>query len=444
MGSLLEMMFVLLGSAILTVQGIKLDIENKRATMLALEGQNEATLVTAFQGWISDNFGTILTQYTASGNNPSITPPTIAQLVSAGNLKQAHKNGPYWGGSYATTMTMVPSGCTQAAGDCRVAFTMYPTTQLLRGGKPDVAGAAQVAMTGSKLAGTSQFGYSNAQNPGQIIGINGSFNAGNPLGSRAAAIMATNGPATDGNAVYIRRDGSLTWTGDQNVNGVSLHNVNSIDATGAIKTGGRVATNGLDPSDFPAGYAGGVRTWDIYAGGTVGVGAGAASGPGNQTFAAGMANNGDMWANGKIDAQGRITSASTIQAGAIGVPRAACSPLGAQASNSDGRGQALSCQNLNDGAGPIWMPVGGPTQAYNFYQVVNGTVVPSPPCFAGGYPKMRLVPQTFRIDTTAVVNFSGPGNGPWTIYITNASGSSTSNVDGQAIGTGEVETYCAY
>lgn len=98
MGSLLEMMFVLLGSAILTVQGIRLDIEKDRATMLALEGQNEATVVTAFQGWISDNFGTILTQYTASGNNPSITPPTIAQLVTAGNLKQIHKSGPYWGG----------------------------------------------------------------------------------------------------------------------------------------------------------------------------------------------------------------------------------------------------------------------------------------------------------------------------------------------------------
>src|SRR6516164_5949448 len=117
MGSLLEMMFVLLGSAILTVQAIKADVANQRATMLSIEGQNEATLVSAFEGWISDNFGTILSQYTASGNVSTLTPPTIAQLVAAGNLKQAHGAGPFWGGSYATAMTMVPAGCTQAAGN---------------------------------------------------------------------------------------------------------------------------------------------------------------------------------------------------------------------------------------------------------------------------------------------------------------------------------------
>ncbi|MFL9912502.1 hypothetical protein [Paraburkholderia sp. RL17-337-BIB-A] len=405
MGSLLEMMFVLLGSAILTVQGIKLDIEHQRATMLALEGQNEATLVTAFQGYISDNFGAILTQYTASGNNATITPPTIAQLVAAGNLKQAHKSGPYWGGAYVTTMTMVPSGCTQTAGNCHVAFTMYPTTQLLKGGKPDVAGAAQVAVAGSKLAGTSQFGYSNAQSPAQITGINGSFTASNPLGSKAASIMATNGPATDGDSVYIRRDGSLTWTGDQNVNGVSLHNVQNLDATGTISTG-RLTVSG--------------------------------------SSSLGTATATTLNTTGNTTVGGTLTVARTIQAGAIGAPRASCSPLGALASNSDGRGQALSCQNLNDGAGPIWMPVGGPTQTYNFYQVWNGSVVPSPSCFAGGSPQMRLVPQTFRVDTTAAVNFAGPGSGPWTISITNGSGSGTSNVDGGAIGTGEVETYCSY
>ncbi|MGP8434534.1 hypothetical protein ACT2GS_14480, partial [Paraburkholderia fungorum] len=218
-------------------------------------------------------------------------------------------------------------------------------------------------------------------------------------------VLATNGPSSDGNSVYIRRDGALTWTGDQNVNGVSLHNVKNLDATGTISTGALTVSG---------------------------------------TSSLGTATANTLNTTGNTTVGGTLTVARTIQAGAIGVPRASCSPLGAQASNSDGRGQQLSCQNLNNGAGPIWMPVGGPTQAYNFYQVVNGSVVPAPSCFAGGSPQIRLVPQTFRVDTTAAVNFVGPGSGPWTISITNGSGSATSNVDGGAIGAGEVETYCSY
>ncbi|TCG00954.1 hypothetical protein BZM26_09280 [Paraburkholderia strydomiana] len=400
MGSLLEMMFVLLGSAILTVQGIKLDIEHKRATMLALEGQNEATLVTAFQGWITDNFGTILTQYTASNNNPTITPPTIAQLVTAGNLKQAHKNGPYWGGSYVATMTMVPSGCRQSVGDCRVAFTMYPTAQLLKGGKADVAGAAQIAQAGSKLAGTSQFGYSNAQNPAQIVGINGSFTATNPLGSKAASIMATNGPDTDGTSVYIRRDGSLTWTGDQDVNNVSLKNVNDIktqtlEASGAVAAASVAATGAVTAASVAA---------------------------------TGAVTAATMTATGAI-------KGNTLQAANIGVPRAPCAPNGTTASNSDGSGQQLTCQY------GIWLPTGGRLLRMGYYPISHGATVTKPTCPAGGTPIIELAPYSWYVNNSAVVNYNAADYGTyWLVTVTDGGGAGIP----ASLATGAAGTYCTY
>lgn len=360
MGSLLEMMFVLLGAALLTVQGIKADVETQRASMLALEGQNEATLVSAFEGWISENFATVLTEYTASGNVAALTPPTIDQLVAAGNLKQAQRASPFWGGSYAMTMTMVPAGCTQASSNCHVAFSLFPTTQLLRGGKPDVAGAAQIALAGSKLAGTSQFGYSNSQTPGTISGINGSFTATNPLGATAASILATNGPDTDGGSVYIRRDGSLTWTGDQDVNNVSLNNVNDIEVN-TVEAGGAVT-------------------------------------------AASVGATGAIAASGAISAGSTVAAATTVKAGTMLIPgnvatdRAACSPNSAMSGASDGSGLIFSCQS------GIWLPVGGPKLWNGYYVVANGSTVPNPGCAGGGTPGIVVNPQSMYIDPTAALN----------------------------------------
>ena len=40
----------------------------------------------------------------------------------------------------------------------------------------------------------------------------------------------------------------------------------------SLKVVGRLSTNGYDPNNIPAGWGGGLRTWDVYAGGTVGLG----------------------------------------------------------------------------------------------------------------------------------------------------------------------------
>ncbi|MFM4167566.1 shufflon system plasmid conjugative transfer pilus tip adhesin PilV [Klebsiella pneumoniae subsp. ozaenae] len=79
-------------------------------------------------------------------------------------------------------------------------------------------------------------------------------------------------------SVYLRRDGTLPMTGDLNLDGHNINNIANINATGNITTTGNVfgkdinasgllATNGFSTSDKPDGWAGGIRTFDIYASG---------------------------------------------------------------------------------------------------------------------------------------------------------------------------------
>lgn len=79
-------------------------------------------------------------------------------------------------------------------------------------------------------------------------------------------------------SVYLRRDGTLPMTGDLNLDGHNINNVDALNATGNITTTGNVfgkdinasgllATNGFSTSDKPAGFGGGIRTFDIYASG---------------------------------------------------------------------------------------------------------------------------------------------------------------------------------
>ncbi|WP_434667684.1 hypothetical protein P5W99_35955 [Paraburkholderia sp. A3BS-1L] len=402
MTSFIELVLVLAAMAVLSVQSIREDIEKHRSALLATEGQNEAVIVDALGSWITDNYQTLLAQYTQSGS-ATLTAPTITQLHTAGNLKQVHRAGPFWGGAYTIQLAMQPAGCSPSAGNCHVAFQFFPSLSYTRNGIADVSGAAQIALGANK---GGQFGYSNSTNPGTITGINAAWTASNPLsGAPAAAIMATNGANSDGNAVYIRRDGSLTWTGDQNVNGVSLHNVNSVDATGTV-AGPLVSASNVAVTNA-------IRTPDtLYVHNATGT-------------APAPINTGNSTVNGTLS----VTQ--TITPGAIATPRTYCPTNGAAATNSDGRGQWLSCQDN------VWMPVGGPAARYNYYTVGNGSVVPAPSCFNGGSPQIMLAPQTFYVDESAQVNMTASGAGPWSIALTDGLGA---DIGASAV----VETYCAY
>lgn len=381
-GSIIEMVIVLVASALLLVQGIHEDLAHKRAALMATEGQNEAIINDALSKWVTENYAAKLAEFTASGS-ATLTPPTIDELFTKGNLKQPHRNGPFWGGTYTISMTMVPDNCTAAAGDCHVAYLMYPSLPLLKGGKSDVVGASQVAQ-----AGGSQFGYSTFQNSVTAVGLNGAWNTPNPLGNVPAAIVATNALDSDGNAVYIRRDGSLTWTGDQNVNHVSLHNVHDLDAEGTVS-------------------------------------------------AANVAATGAVSASGAVTAGTSVAAATTVGTGSVGWPRTACSQVNAMTGASDNSGFMLSCQNLS---GVLqWMPIGGPKLWYGYTAIPSGggTYVPSPVCPAGGSPGIVVTGQSTYTDPTAAINYPTAGTGPWTVYITDGSGAVIA-------GTAVASTFCTY
>lgn len=398
-GSIIEMAIVLAAAALLTMQGILEDVAHRRAQLLAIEGQNEAIINEALSHWVTDNYAAVLAQFTASGS-ATLTPPTIDQLFTNGNLKQPHRNGPFWGGTYTITMTMVPATCSATAGNCHVAYLMYPSQPLLRLGQPDVAGASQIAQAG----GTS-FGYSNYQNAATVTGLNGAWHTANPLpGNPPAAIVATNALDSDGNSVYIRRDGSLTWTGSQNVNGVDLHNVGNIDATGTV------AAPTLAGSDVAVSNA--VRSpATLYV----------------------QNQNGTAPApidTGAAVVHGNAVLTGTLTVGNVAVAGTGCSGTGI-AGNSDGSGQVLSCQ-FN-----VWLPIGGRIQGYAYYTVQSGQGVPAPVCSSGGTPQILVNPRSIYVDTTATVNYGFGGTGPWMVYILDGTGA---QIPGQV----SASTYCAY
>jgi hypothetical protein len=57
MGSILEMMIVLLGAAVLTMQGIKEDVAHQRTVLLQNEGQHQASITAALSDYITNNVG---------------------------------------------------------------------------------------------------------------------------------------------------------------------------------------------------------------------------------------------------------------------------------------------------------------------------------------------------------------------------------------------------
>lgn len=383
MFSIVEMVVVLVAAALMTVVGIKEDAAKRRLQVLTAEGQNEAVINAALGDWVTNHYAT-LTQNGPVDVVPPSDLPTLADLFTAGNLKQPHSNGPFWGGSYVISMSVGPSTCTVSVGDCHVTYVMYPSSPVTRGGKPDVIGASQIAQ-----AGGNAFGYSKAQNSGTITGLNGSWHATNPLGGNVAAVvMATNGPTSDGNSVYIRRDGALTWTGDQNVNHVSLHNVHNLDAEGTVS-------------------------------------------------AANVGATGAIAASGAVAAGTTVRAGTTIGTGNVGWPRVACTKAGDMTGASDNSGLMLSCQNLS---GVLqWMPVGGPKLWYGYTNIPSGggTWVPAPVCPAGGTPGITVSGQSLYVDPTAAINFPTSGAGPWIVYITDGGGSVIP-------GTAVASTFCSY
>ncbi len=219
-------------------------------------------------------------------------------------------------------------------------------------------------------------------------------------------------------SIYLRRDGTLPMTGDLNMGNNDINNAKNITASGTgnfgsnVNSGGnvtaaaqviahngygdtitlggdaagysssagnyttvlqvnrnakidqRLGLMGYDPNELPSGWDGGLRTLDVYAAGTVGIGSGGtvnaymnSSGniyasndinAGHQVnaqyvWASGNLNSNYIHSNGNIDADRRINAGEFVYINGKATIGAGCSPNGLIGRTSEGR--AVSCVN---------------------------------------------------------------------------------------------------
>ncbi|OXJ06704.1 shufflon system plasmid conjugative transfer pilus tip adhesin PilV [Burkholderia sp. HI2500] len=206
-----------------------------------------------------------------------------------------------------------------------------------------------------------------------------------------------------------------------NITGADTVNANTFRlANGAGMNGDQGGS--LELGDMTGTHPGQVPYVDFHYGGK-----------GVQDFNMRVMNDGDnhlmiSGANGR----GSLGVQGTLQAGNIATASTACSPNGTMAANSDGSGQILSCQY------GIWLPIGGHKLWYGFVNVSNGSYVPKPTCPSGGTPLVMTVPNSFNVDSTAVVNYQSWANGAgWIVAIQDGNNAPIS-------GNGVAATYCSY
>ncbi|MBJ2771928.1 shufflon system plasmid conjugative transfer pilus tip adhesin PilV, partial [Salmonella enterica subsp. enterica serovar Corvallis] len=166
-------------------------------------------------------------------------------------------------------------------------------------------------------------------------------------GTTTTGTLNTTGKASVASDLAV--GGTSTLNGQVNINNnlkvKSDTYLNTLSTTGLAKFGGRIATNGLNPNDLPSGWAGGVRTYDLYASGTVGAGAGktvnAYMNSAGNIFASGNLTAGTIKSNGTIESAGRVKVGEYLHLNGQATLNAKCTPNGLVGRDSEGK--VLSC-----------------------------------------------------------------------------------------------------
>ena len=139
---------------------------------------------------------------------------------------------------------------------------------------------------------------------------------------------------------------------------LTIYSPNAADYTTTLQTaknvsiGQRLGLMGYNPNDIPSGWGGGLRTLDVYAAGTVGLGSGgglnAYMNSAGNIYASGnitsnTVNSNYIKSNGNLDANGRVNVGEFVYINGQGGIGSGCSPNGlvGRAAN----GSILSCVN---------------------------------------------------------------------------------------------------
>ncbi|TCK33434.1 hypothetical protein B0G84_7654 [Paraburkholderia sp. BL8N3] len=430
MGSILEMLIVLVGAALLTVQGIKEDIAAKRTNLLQLEGQNLASINAALGSYITIKYGELIPAGYSQTTATAIAAPTLAQLSAQSNNKIAFKNGPFWGGAYQIALSIVPDNCSTAAGNCHIASQLFPTQPLVKNGTPDIAGAGVLAATGG-----SQFGYSTNRAPTTITGINGQWSTANPVGNRAGIVMAINGFGADGNSPYYRRDGALPLTGTMNANNQDIRNVGNMTAkTLRVQAGDSLMVgNG-------AIYYGDDVNAAIRTKGTLYL-------QNYQGTAGAPLSVGDVNSSGTVNANAVTAGTVTATVGNINSTAGNCGWNGVAIRNN----QMFVCNKWGNWVGASSL-VSNQTSDVHYSGYYNGWEVNPPACGPGGTPWYTIIPTTVSTDYAnrnppiAGARYTIVSNGSqWILQISNvlADGANTLVPDQLSL-QAEIDVGCTY
>jgi len=214
-----------------------------------------------------------------------------------------------------------------------------PMTGDLNLGTKNIYGAANITASGKGTFGGevqagswvhSKNGYGDTMSiGGDGAGDDYEIRISNP--NRPITVYSASGPTK------MRVTGTLT--ADQ---GLVSNNTLTVKNNGSF--GGRIGTNGLSPDDLPNAWGGGVRTWDIFAGGTIAI---KQNGQSNNNVWAFSANQyGDLAVSRNINASGNINSGGTtsgnyLKANSVAVAGQWCSDNGLI--SKDWSGAILSC-----------------------------------------------------------------------------------------------------
>lgn len=260
-------------------------------------------------GYYSTNGQAIMANQGVAGvANPYA--PTIPELVNLGYLPQGFGSKAPNGQVFTSNVTQVCPG-----GNCTLAGYVYSTSPY-----KDGTGAVRNDLAGIAMqAAGADAGMTPPGQAGQLVGTGNGWQtpmAGVQVGTLAMRVGSYS--ATDAIlSQFYMLNGSRALTGAMNANG------NNINSVGNLSAQGKIATNGLNPNDLPSGWGGGIRTWDVYAGGTVGVGAGGGAMPvafmnqtglvqGETVNSNGNVNaSGTLWSNGGVVTNGNMTLATS-------------------------------------------------------------------------------------------------------------------------------------
>lgn len=248
-----------------------------------------------------------------------------------------------------------------------------PMTGDLNMGGQSINNAQNITAAGTTTSGTlrstGDTGVGGNFSVGGNSTMNGSLQVNNTINSTSNITAAGNVSA--GNWVWAKNGyGDTIGLGGDNAgndyeirlgtgkqltiyspNAPSYSTVLSVNRNTAFEQ--RIATNGLDPNNLPAGWGGGVRTFDVYASATI------AAGDSAGNIKSYINSSGQIYATGNIDAvgsvsgnavygnyiqsNGRIQANEYVQINGVASEGGGCSPNGLQ--GRSGAGALLSCTN---------------------------------------------------------------------------------------------------